>query len=195
MTTYAAAIAARLQGREDEDMSKDEDIERARALFDRLRDDYVNVLLSQDADVGRVAELERAREADLAAVTELQRKLMDAERELAAVKETLWQVTAHRNAAANRGEELEQLLAVAYVAREVPWTDVAAGMMTIARDGTPWMVETWVEGDYLKLRNGTGTFSKYPKSGETVRVLVPYVTDEQAEGLVASELGGREVGS
>jgi hypothetical protein len=68
-------------------------------------------------------------------------------------------------------------------------------MMTIARDGTPWMVERRLFGEAVVLRNGKKTFDKTPKPDETVRVLVPYVTDEQAEGLVASELGGTEVGS
>lgn len=86
---------------------------------------------------------------------------------------------------------LRELLATAYIAREVPWADVAAGMMTIARDGTPWMVTdvdglgTWV------LQNGLKEYQKTPADGETVRVLEPYVTPEQATALVASELGGR----
>lgn len=82
------------------------------------------------------------------------------------------------------------LLATAYVPREVPWSDVAAGMMTIARDGTPWMVAeydglgTWV------LSNGLKEFYKNPAEGETVRVLVPYVTPEAAEAAVRVQLGG-----
>jgi len=64
-------------------------------------------------------------------------------------------------------------------------------MMTIARDGTPWMVERWAGDDaQVVLRNGERAFTKTPADGETVRVLEPYVTPEQAAGLVRDQLGG-----
>jgi len=92
---------------------------------------------------------------------------------------------------AERVVELEQLLATAYVAREVPWSAVAPGMMTIARDGTPWMVERWAGAvPRVVLRNGERAFTKTPADGETVRVLEPYVTPGQAAGLVRDQLGG-----
>ena len=146
--------------------------------------------VAYQAAAERVAELERAREADLAAVTELQSKLMDVERQLAEQKERADDLS-------RRASEFYELLHGSYVAREVPWTDVAAGMMTIARDGTPWMVETWdknASDEVVVLRNGLQTFTKTPADGETVRVLEPYVTPEQAEGLVREQLGGTEVG-
>jgi len=173
MTTYAAAIAARLQGREDGDMGKDIwDASRVTPAEVRAFADAVAIRLAENADAGRVAELERDLAKAHAALEEWQRT---------------W---AAEHALIQDG---------AYVVREVPWTDVAAGMMTIARDGTPWMVESC---DYTEpgreafvLRNGEQTFTKKPEPGDTVRVLVPYVTGEQAESLVKGELGGTEVGS
>jgi hypothetical protein len=152
----------------------------------------------------RVVELERqlAEQTKQATIAKDQvdaawTRQSELERQLAEVSDrnaALWQVTAHRNAALNRAEELEHLLANAYVAREVPWTDVTAGMMTIAKDGTPWMVDGWTMDDTTAvLRNGEKTFDKRPEPGETVRVLVPYVTPEQAESLVKDEPGGTEV--
>lgn len=99
-------------------------------------------------------------------------------------------------------EELRQaldLLATAYVVREVPWRDVAAGMMTISSQGVPFLAES-VGGD-PKLEIGLRglhdgkviRFEKAPAAGETVRVLVPYVTPEQAESLVKNGLGGTAV--
>lgn len=148
-----------------------------------------------------------ARELDRLTMNEgtLQLRVADLAEEL----ETTSQLKVRLDEAAARIEVLEQELAQererafgfasnhadCYVAREVPWTDVAAGMMTIARDGTPWMVQANDVPGMTLLRNGEQTFTKTPAAGETVRVLVPYVTDEQAEGLVASELGGTEVGA
>lgn len=88
---------------------------------------------------------------------------------------------------------LEQLLATAYVVREVPWPDVAAGMMTISAQGEAWMVETWIGIGAVRLRNGERSFEKAidASKGETVRVLTPYLTAGAAEELVKSELGGR----
>jgi hypothetical protein len=218
MTTYAAAIAARLQGREDEDMGKDE----------ARRDAWADVALRIEnalADAaGRieveVAELRKTVEGapsaeDGSRVAELERDLADAKynaesfreqaenagkahrQALDQIDELERELEAARELVVRNSQACDELLATAYVAREVPWTDVAAGMMTIARDGTPWMVEHWTGApcDPIVLRNGEKTFEKTPAEGETVRVLVPYVTPEQAEGLVASELGGTEVGS
>jgi hypothetical protein len=212
MTTYAAAIAARLQGREDEDMGKDESVEHelddVMAHLNEARKFLYIVMTGRtdpDEDAGRVTGLPVAYQAAAERVAELERELAVAreaqnsganaykelERELETVREQLL----------DRERDLEKERAHAwdrhqdcYVAREVPWTDVAAGMMTIARDGTPWMVVeydglgTWV------LQNRLKEFHKVPSPGETVRVLEPYVTDEQAQGLVASVLGGTEMG-
>lgn len=139
-----------------------------------------------DAARAEIAELKAANEdlSDRNARQELERELKDA-----------------RVAAVNAETEMnsmEQLLIGSYVAREVPWTDVAAGMMTIARDGTPWMVVGVGDGAWTLTGLHTQQiirFEKKPEPGETVRVLVPYVTPEQAEALVASELGGTEVES
>lgn len=89
---------------------------------------------------------------------------------------------------------LEQLLATAYVVREVPWPDVAAGMMTISAQGEAWMVETWIGIGAVRLRNGERSFEKAidASKGKTVRVLTPYVTPEAAEKLVRDELGATE---
>jgi hypothetical protein len=251
MTTYAAAIAARLQGREDEDMAgrtrKTDEVgdpwESMAALFDQLRDHCVTVIrerddlkaladktataaanrtltaeasgelkrvqqLEADRDRARALNLEKIQEVGTAEgerdaarmrVAELERELMGASARIAELQVAL--------AAAERAslDEVAKLTAEfeaetadhdqCYVAREVSWTDVAAGMMTIARDGTPWMVvERVPESGAALIRNGGQQFVKCPEDGETVRVLVPYVTDEQAQGLVASELGGTEVG-
>lgn len=159
MTTYAAAIAARLQRtREDEDMIVNED---------------TNPELRVIREVGEQFDQLRAR------VIELERELAEARAEVERLANESVNVVGHADC---------------YVAREVPWTDVAAGMMTLSREEhpRPWMVEGWVAaGTGAKLRNGDDTFVKTPAMGETVRVLVPYVTPEQAGALVKSELGGR----
>ena len=136
-------------------------------------------LRAEGADPIRAAELVRE------AADEALGRLHDAEQR---VEELERDLKDEREATARLGG----LLATAYVAREVPWTDVAAGMMTIARDGTPWMVVARPAGsDGVVLQNAAKSFNKTPKRDETVRVLVPYVTPEAAEALVASELGGR----
>jgi hypothetical protein len=241
VTTYAAAIAARLQGREDEDMGKDESvwnddegIKAAQMLVDEVEERLAKLVdlvservpaankdLTEELETTSQLKVRLDKATAQIEVLELQRdealvraKATEADRDRAralnlekiqeggtvkgewdAAKVELRHVTAHRHAAATRAEELEHLLATAYVTREIPWTDVTAGMMTIARDGTPWMVEERGENGEAVLRNGDRGFTKKPEPDETVRVLVPYVTDEQAEGLVASELGGTEVGS
>jgi hypothetical protein len=211
MTTYAAAIAARLQGREDEDMGKDEnDAEKVDALvteIDERLGQLVDMVSARNPDASHVELLvERER------VAELEGKLADALYNAESFREQAENAgKAHRQAldrieglersagmaaAADADQEISELrtlLATAYVTHEVPWTDVAAGMMTIARDGTPWMVDQVCDNDDVELRNAGRSFMKTPAPGETVRVLVPYMTDEQAEGLVKSELGGREV--
>jgi hypothetical protein len=232
MTTYAAAIAARLQGREDEDMAgrtkKTDGVgdpwESMAALFDQLRDHCVTVIRERDdlkalADKTALAAANRTvtteASGELERVQQLERELDAAKYNAESFREQAENASkAHREALdrieeleeaerqrAERGEvaELHELLATAYLAREVPWSDVAIGMMTISRDGTPWMVQfvgfTDRGTDVFILRNGDQEYEKHSSKGETVRVLVPYVTEEQAEGLVASELGGTEVGS
>jgi DNA repair exonuclease SbcCD ATPase subunit len=140
----------------------------------------------------RVVELERQRnevqDAYGKAVAEAAEARAELERQLTEERAGADGIVAEHQA---RIRELEQHLAAAYVAREVPWSDVAAGMMTIARDGTPWMVQFRDEDGGVGLRNGERTFDKNPADGEAVRVLVPYVTPEAAEELVRTELGGR----
>lgn len=150
------------------------ELERQVAELDERNHELVAQLKAEDA--GPQASAVTAER-----VVELERRLAEAQRELAEV----------RAAASLEEAEYENLAARAYVPREVPWTDVAAGMMTIARDGTPWMVEGRVD-ERVILANGGQTFPKTPADGETVRVLVPYVTPEQAEDLVRDELGGVE---
>ena len=148
--------------------------------------------------VDRLAEgvydalLKLAKEKNPQASAASAERVVELERQLAEVRASAAQLEANLENAEERAHAVEQLLVDCYVAREVPWTDVAAGMMTIARDGTPWMVTASVFGG-VELVNGDRTFEKGYEDGETVRVLVPYVTAEQAEGLVASELGGTEV--
>lgn len=151
-----------------------------------------------DPDEGRVAELERQLAAMTERAREAERRVTAANEDLVEELETTSQLKVQLAAAQDdraRDHEayvgLEQLLATAYVAREVPWTDVAAGMMTIARDGTPWMVEQACDNGDVELRNAGTSFMKRPEAGETVRVLEPYVTPEQAEQLVREQLGGR----
>src|SRR5688500_7915156 len=206
MTTYAAAIAAGLQGREDEDMGKDESVEHE--LDDVMKHlnaarKFLYIVMTgrtdPDEDAGRVAverELVLERERANGLDRDFQDALVRAEKAEARVEEL--EPFLAVVPCSNPSEH--ETLATAYVAREVPWTDVAAGMMTIARDGTPWMVEQVLDHDMpiaFRLRNGGQTFTKTIDPGpvDTVRVLVPYVTDEQARGLVASVLGGTEVGS
>ena len=147
---------------------------------------------AESAGKAHAAALERIEEAE-----EAYRQLAESGNLRAdELEQQLADETFRADGNAGRIAYLEQLLATAYVAREVPWSDVAAGMMTIARDGTPWMVENWDGGIptiTYRLRNGDKTFEKSvaPDSNETVRVLEPYVTPEQAEALVVSELGGR----
>ena len=119
-----------------------------------------------------------------AATEELERQLAEVQADFEAARQEIEQWAKTHAITANT-------LATAYVAREVPWSDVAAGMMTIARDGTPWMVADTEEGGRFIMRYGEDEFTKKPEPGETVRVLVPYVTPEQAQALVVSELGGR----
>jgi hypothetical protein len=149
-------------------------------------------------------------------VVELERQLADAKYNVESFREQAESASkAHRDALdrieglersagmaaaadADQGiSELRALLATAYVAREVPWMDVAAGMMTLSREEhpRPWMVAVRLEDGRVELRNGVKTFLKVTGPNETVRVLVPYVTGEQAESLVKDELGGTEVGS
>ena len=150
--------------------------------------------------VDRLAEgvydalLKLAKEKNPQASAASAERVVELERQLAEVRASAAQLEANLENAEERAHAVEQLLVDCYVAREVPWTDVAAGMMTIARDGTPWKVESFTDGAFI-LQNGVKTFHKDPADGETVRVLVPYVTPEQAEAAVREQLGGTEVGS
>lgn len=215
---------ARRNEREDKDMSKDESVwetEVDKAL-DGLRESLRHLRPGGDSQASavsaeRVVELERqlARltERETAAMNGVEKRdrmIAELERELAQALQDREASDAAANERDGENEELRaeyqalrerfnalgDLLATAYVAREVPWSDVAAGAMTIARDGTPWMVETWIGIGAVLLRNGTKTFEKAidRSTGETVRVLVPYVTPEQAEAAVREQLGGTEVG-
>lgn len=182
MTAHAALIAAKLQGAherrqrgEDKDMGKDEGVwaEAARQIEQALtmvRENVERGLPDEDAPQSNAVTAER---------------VVALERELA-------QANAHRDEAVAENERVVDLLRTAYVAREVGWSDVAAGMMTIARDGAAWMVAEESAGVF-QLQSGTRAFAKTPKPGETVRVLVPYVTPEQAETAVREQLGGTAV--
>jgi hypothetical protein len=248
MTTYAAAIAARLQDAharrgEDEDMGKGptkaelaEGFARAiegevvsvwdpdpaavaEGLLDHLRE-VIQELRAQRGEastvgVERIAELEaerdRARALNLEKIQEIgtiegerdaaRMRVAELERELAEADERIAAITAERDRLGEKERVAGNLLAAAYLAREVPWTDVAAGMMTISKGErpVPFLVSKVKDGVAWVLVGKHGDqvieFQKTPTPDETVRVLVPYVTPEQAEGLVASELGGKEVGS
>jgi hypothetical protein len=148
----------------------------------------------------RVVELERQRnevqEAYGKVVAETAEVRAELERELRKVEAELRDTNTHLAALGVELSATQRELQASYVVREVPWTDVAAGMMTLSREEhpRPWMVESWTDGAFI-LTNGVQTFHKEPADGETVRVLVPYVTGEQAESLVKGELGGTEAGS
>lgn len=224
MTAFAAAIAAKLQ-REDKDMSKEASTEQVQQFGSHMWSDdpFVRVMNlvgeagnvladiaasghAPDENAGRVAELERElrkAEGELRdAHTErdaLGVELSATQRELAEARERIEELEPFLAASPCPNPTEHEALVTAYVAREVPWSDVAAGAMTIAKDGTPWMVEQVLDADVpvaFRLRNGEKTFTKTPNDlGETVRVLVPYVTPKQAEALVRDELGGTAVSS
>jgi hypothetical protein len=205
---FAAEIAARLQGaherrrdREDENVSESvwdgpaasSEWEACASLFDQLRDRYLTVI--RERDELRSGENPQASAVSAERVVELEHTVAHLQeertRDAQEFQRRYEEVRNQRHAALDRVDELEQLLATAYVAREVPWSAVAPGMMTIARDGTPWMVERWAGDDaQVVLRNGERAFTKTPADGETVRVLEPYVTPGQAAGLVRDQLGG-----
>lgn len=136
----------------------------------------------------------------MAAGADADQEISDLRAQLATADQTIRSLTdlldkEHENvkkaqaAAAELGHANEIIVQDAYVPVELPWSDVAAGMMTIAKDGTPWMVQDRV-GEQVFLRNGEKSFPKDPQPGETVRVLVSYVTPEQAADLVRDALGG-----
>ena len=208
MKIFAAEIAARLQGaherrrdREDENVSESvwdgpaasNEWEACASLFDQLRDRYLTVI--RERDELRSGENPQASAVTAERVVELEHTVAHLQeertRDAQEFQRRYEEVRNQRHAALDRVDELEQLLATAYVAREVPWSAVAPGMMTIARDGTPWMVERWAGAvPRVVLRNGERAFTKTPADGETVRVLEPYVTPGQAAGLVRDQLGG-----
>lgn len=222
MTAHAALIAEKLQGAherrqrgEDKDMSRDEDRSvwspEKREVVDTLAESVYDALLklaeknapepqSNAVSAERVVELERQlaqatqeRDASDAAANERDGEHEELQQRVANMVERAEAAEQRLEKATEGLVQVRELLATAYVAREVPWTDVAAGMMTIARDGTAWMVEQVLDADVpvaFRLRNGEKTFTKTPNDlGETVRVLVPYVTPEQAEKTVADGLG------
>lgn len=198
MTAHAALIAAKLQGAherrqrgEDKDMGKDKDRSvwspEKREVVDTLAESVYDALL-------KLAEKNAPDAPQSNAVTA--ERVVELERQLNKVEGELRDTNVHLDALGVELSATQRELQAAYVAREVPWSDVAAGMMTIARDGTPWMVLHWnAARSAVALANGAQAFEKTPHSGETVRVLVPYVTPEQAEALVRDELGARAVES
>lgn len=141
----------------------------------------------------RVVELERQLAEAGQTVAAYSDQIRELERQLAKAESHGLGMSYEHGRAEDEAAGLRDLLAAAYVTREVPWSDVAAGMMTIARDGTPWMVAVVLEDGRVELHNAAKTFLKVCGPNETVRVLVPYVTPEQAEELVRTELGGTEV--
>lgn len=195
-TTFAGQIAAKLQGaharrrrneREDEDV--DENI-----WDDTHLQDIRSVVMDALAQVYRAGTKAAPGDPQASAVSaervvELERQLAESHRTAEEWRRSWSDEHERAEDLSKRASEFYELLATAYVAREVPWADVAAGMMTIARDGTPWMVVGVTEPVWT-LQNKTDVFTKTPKPGETVRVLVPYVTPEAAEGLVREQLGG-----
>jgi hypothetical protein len=219
VSTHAGAIAEKLQGAherrqrgEDKDMSRDDSpLNVGESVWDD--DPFVHAMklverldkvLNDIAGSGHAPGDPQASAVSAERVVELERQLAEARKHGEDLSAQLDQsqenyVAARQVRAVVEAErdQARELLATAYVAREVPWTDVAAGMMTLSREDhpRPWMVTTWGDDGKVMLNNGTKSFHKTPADGETVRVLVPYVTKKQAEGLVASELGGTEVGS
>jgi hypothetical protein len=229
MIAHAALIAEKLQGaherrqrngREDEDMGKDEaTTEQVQQFGSSVWDDdpFVHAMklnermgkvLADIAASGHAPGDPQASAVSAERVVELERQLADAQhnaqsfREQAesgsrALQDALVRVEVLEEGErqrAERGEvaELEHLLATAYVPREVPWSDMAAGMMTISAQGEAWMVDRRGD-DWVDLTSGPETFHKTPAPGETVRVLVPYVTPEAAASAVREQLGGTEV--
>lgn len=247
MRTYAAEIAAKLQGAhrarttgEDTQMAEniwETEIDKALALITAVVRNASGDPQSTAVSAERVVELERQLAqtvadrdrlqalADKTAITaanralspdsrarvdELERKLADALVRAEQAEESYRQVVEQGNL---RADELEQQLvgerkraeaaegaarevaaelATAYVLREVPWTDVTAGDMTVSKTAGVWMVRSVVPPLWT-LQQGVEMFDKVPDKGETVAVLVPYVTPEQAEALVREQLGGAAV--
>ena len=227
MTAHAALIAEKLQGAherrqrgEDKDMSRDEDRSvwspEKREVVDTLAESVYDALLklaeknapepqSNAVSAERVVELERRladalvqREASDAAANERDGEHEELQQRVANMVERAEAAEQRLEKATEGLVQVRELLATAYVAREVPWSDVAAGMMTISAQGAPFLV-TEQPGD-AGMDSGTWAltglhdgkvirFEKTPKAGETVRVLVPYVTPEQAEKAVADGLG------
>jgi hypothetical protein len=213
--THAAAIAEKLQGAHErrtrgQDMSKDESVWRDDDRIDKLAEEVARLAeqlreatnaprieAPQASAVSpeRVVELERER-------TELRNNVVQANARVAELKKQLIELERKLMDALSRAKTAEvdakavtELLATAYVVREVTWSNVAAGMMTISKEEhpRPWMVESWdANGETATLRNGETTFPKTPTPGETVRVLVPYVTDAQAEATLRAA-GATEV--
>ena len=140
----------------------------------------------------RVVALERQLAEAREKLTAYSGRIRELEDKLAQAESHGLGMSYEHGRAEDEAAGLRELLATAYVAREVPWTDVAAGMMTLSREDhpRPWMVRSQGAGTWV-LSNGLTDFAKFPADGETVRVLEPYVTPEQAETLVVSELGGR----
>lgn len=199
----AAASAAEVSGEPQASVVSAErvvDLERKLAELERELADAI-----ADRDGALHAVEDRMRERD-AAQHNAESFREQAESASKALDETLARVeelerSGSMAAAADADQEISELRALldgAYVAREVPWTDVAAGMMTLSREEhpRPWMVDGWTEDDTIVvLRNGEQTFPKRPTPGETVKVLVPYVAPGAAEREIAEQLGGTQVES
>lgn len=204
---FAAAIAARLQdaherrrareqGREDgEDMSENESVwttqlDRAIDLLGELR--------------GRALAAEAPGEPQASVVSaervvELERKLAELDRDYA---DAVARGTELEKALDERERWLQDAhnrLATAYVQHDVPWTDVAAGTMTISAQGAPFLAEEWIGVGAVRLRGlHEGKVIAFEKAvdaskGETVKVLVPYVAPGAAEHEIAEQLGGTAV--
>lgn len=222
MTAHAAAIAEKLQGAHERWTGKrreDKDMDEASVWVTKAENDIDNLIAAMNGikealsapggpqasavSAERVVELEnkvhgydedRRTERDRA--NRLEAQLAEADARKAELERELMDASVRAETFELDAKAVTELLATAYVPREVPWSDVAAGMMTIARDGTPWMVESWIGTGAVRLRNGETTFDKAidASQGETVRVLVPYVTDAQAEATLRAA-GATEVGS
>lgn len=225
---FAAAIAARLQDaherrrareqerdeREDKDMSREnEPLSVGESVWDD--DPFVHAcklaqrlekVLADIAASGHAPGEPQASVVSAERVVELEKALADAQYNAESFRTQAESGEKAHKMALERIEERERWLqdahnrlTTAYVQHDVPWDDVAAGMMTISATGAPFLAEEWVGVGAVRLRGlhdgKVITFEKAvdASKGETVKVLVPYVAPGAAEREVAEQLGGQRV--
>jgi hypothetical protein len=164
-------------------------------------------VLADIAASGHAPDEPQASAVSAERVVELEKALADAQYNAESFRAQAESASRAHEMALERIEGLEaQLFGLesnvpdgAYVQHDVPWDDVAAGMMTISATGAPFLAEEWIGVGAVRLRGlhdgKVITFEKAvdASKGETVKVLVPYVAPGAAEREVAEQLGGQRV--